>query len=317
MSKVVRFYEYGSPSVLKVEDEQVGEPGPGQVRLRQEAIGVNFIDTAFRQGAFPMPLPGVPGVEGAGTVDAVGPSVQGIEVGDRMAYFLAPGAYAELRLINAADLVAIPADISSAQAATILTKGLTAWAGLNGFHRLESSEVVLVQGASSNVGLLLSRWAKARGALVIGTAGSEAKRAALADSVDHALLSGNDDLAERIRAIAPNGVDVVYEFVGKATFAVSAAAVRNGGTIVTIGAASGQPVIDHADLRTRNVRVVGGPMAQHIQRAVAKATGDVFEAYRRGVFGKFKATTYPLTKAAAAHEDIAARRKSGPMILVP
>lgn len=317
MSTVVRFYEYGSPSVFKVEDEHVGEPGPGQVRLRHEAIGVNFIDTAFRQGSFPMTLPGVTGVEGAGVVDAVGPDVQGVKVGDRMAYFLAPGAYAELRLINAADLVAIPAEISSAQVATILTKGLTAWAGLNGFYRLESGETVLVQGASSNVGLLLSRWAKARGALVIGTAGSEAKRKALADSVDHALLSGSTDLVERIRGIAPNGVDVVYEFVGKATFAASAAAVRNGGTIVTIGAASGRPVIDQADLRARNIRVVGGPMAQHIQGAVAKATGDVFAAYRRGVFGELKAVTYPLTKASAAHEDIAARRKSGPMILVP
>lgn len=317
MSTVIRFYEYGSPSVLKVEDEHVGEPGSGQVRLRQQAIGVNFIDTVFRQGTFPMPLPGITGVEGAGVVDAVGPNVQAIKVGDRMAYFLAPGAYAELRLIDAADLIRIPAEISAVQAATILTKGLTAWAALNGFHRLKSGETVLVQGASSNVGLLLSRWAKARGALVVGTAGSEAKREVLADSVDHALLSGSADLVARIRAIAPSGIDVVYELVGKATFAASSATVRNGGTIVTIGAASGQPVVDQADLRARNVRVVGGPMAQHIQGAVAKATGDVFDAYCQGIFGEFKAVAYPLTQAAAAHEDIAARRKSSPMILVP
>ncbi|GAB3094470.1 zinc-binding dehydrogenase [Lysobacter terrae] len=317
MSTTIRFHQYGSPDVLTPEEEEVGAPGPAQVRLRQEAIGVNFIDTAFRQGVFPMPLPGVTGVEGAGIVEAVGSDVQGIRAGDRMAYFLAPGSYAEVRLINAADLIRSPGDLSSAEVATVLTKGLTAWAALNGFYPLKAGETVLVQGASSNVGWLVSRWAKARGARVIGTAGSAAKQAAIAGSVDYVLASGSDDLAEQVRAIAPAGVDVVYEFVGKATFAASAAAVRDGGTIVTIGAASGSPEIDQATLTRRNVRVEGGPMAQHLQGRVAQASDEVFDAYRQGVFGDFKATVYPLVKAAAAHEDIAARRKSGPMILVP
>jgi NADPH2:quinone reductase len=317
MSTTIRFHQYGSPAVLVPEEEQVGMPGPAQVRLRHEAIGVNFIDTAFRQGIFPMALPGVTGVEGAGIVEAVGSDVQGVRAGDRMAYFLAPGSYAEVRLINAADLIRSPDDLSSTEVATVLTKGLTAWAALNGFYPLKAGETVLVQGASSNVGLLVSRWAKARGALVIGTAGSAAKQAALAGSVDHVLASGSDNLADQVRAIAPAGVDVVYEFVGKATFAASAVAVRDGGTIVTIGAASGSPEIDQATLTSRNVRVVGGPMAQHLQGRVARASDEVFDAYRQGVFGDFKATVYPLVKAAAAHEDIAARRKSGPMILVP
>ncbi|MDR6840100.1 zinc-binding dehydrogenase [Pseudoxanthomonas sacheonensis] len=317
MSTTIRFHQYGSPDVLAPEEEQVGMPGPAQVRLRHEAIGVNFIDTAFRQGVFPMALPGVTGVEGAGIVEAVGSDVQGIQAGDRMAYFLAPGSYAEVRLIDASDLIRSPEDLSSAEIATVLTKGLTAWAALNGFYPLKAGETVLVQGASSNVGWLVSRWAKARGARVIGTAGSATKQAAIAGSVDHVLPSGSDDLAARIRAIAPNGVDVVYEFVGKATFAASAAAVRDGGTIVTIGAASGSPAIDQADLDSRNVRVVGGPMAQYVQGRVAQASDEVFDAYRKGIFGDFKATVYPLVEAAAAHEDIAARRKSGPMILVP
>jgi len=316
MSTTVRFHAYGSPDVLQAEDEQVGLPGPLQVRLRQEAIGVNFIDTAFRQGIFPMPLPGVTGVEGAGVVDAVGSAVQGIQAGDRMAYFLSPGAYAEVRLIDATNLIPIPDDLSSVQVATILTKGLTAWAGLNGFHHLQPGETVLVQGASSNVGRLLSRWARVRGALVIGTASSEAKRADIADAVDHALLSG-DGLAERIRKIVPGGVDVVYEFVGKATFAASVAAIRDGGSIVTIGAASGQPTIDQAALAARHIHVVGGPMAQHVQGVAAKAAIEVFDAYRRGIFGDYKATTYALKDAAKAHADIADRGKSGPMILVP
>lgn len=317
MSTTIRFHQYGPPEVLTPEQEEVGAPGPAQVRLRHEAIGVNFIDTAFRQGIFPMALPGVTGVEGAGVVEAVGSDVQGIRAGDRMAYFLAPGSYAQVRLIDAAALIRSPDDLSSAQIATVLTKGLTAWAALNGFHALKAGETVLVQGASSNVGWLVASWAKARGARVIGTAGSAAKQAAVAAAVDHVLPSDSADLAERVRAIVPAGVDVVYEFVGKATFAASAAAVRDGGTIATIGAASGAPAIDQAALARRNVRVVGGPMAQHLQGRTDQASDEVFEAYRKGVFGDFEATVYPLVNAAAAHEDIATRRKTGPMILVP
>ncbi|SOD25760.1 NADPH2:quinone reductase [Variovorax sp. YR752] len=317
MTTTIRFHQYGSPEVLQVEDDNVGMPGPGQVRLRHEAVGVNFIDTAFRQGVMPVPLPSVPGVEGAGIVEAIGPDVTDVKVGDRMAYFLAPGSYAQVRLVDAAALLKVPDDLSSEQTVTVLTKGLTAWAGLNGFHQLKAGEKVLVQGASSSVGTMISRWAKAKGATVIGTVGSQSKRAALEGTIDHVLLSGDADLAAQIRSIAPEGVDVVYEFVGKATFAASAAAVRDGGTIVTIGAASGAPDIDRAGLAARGVRIVGGPMAQHVQGAVAQATGEVFDAYRKGVFGTLDVARYPLVEAARAHEDIAARRKSGAIILVP
>lgn len=316
MTTTIRFHQYGSPEVLQVEDEQVGAPGPGQVRLRHEAIGVNFIDTAFRQGLMPVPLPSVPGVEGAGIVEAVGSGVPDIRGGDRMAYFLAPGSYAQVRLVDAAALLKVPDDLSSEQVVTVLTKGLTAWAGLNGFHQLKAAETVLVQGASSSVGTLLSRWAKARGATVIGTVGSQAKRKALEGAIDHVLLSGDVDLAAQIRKIAPQGVDVVYEFIGKATFATTASVVRDGGTIVTIGAASGQPEIDRPALAARGVLVVGGPMAQHVKGSVPRATGDVFDAFRQGVFGTLEVARYPLAEAARAHEDIAARRKSGAIILV-
>ena len=142
-------------------------------------------------------------------------------------------------------------------------------------------------------------------------------RAALAANIDHVLSSGDADLASQIRRIAPKGVDVVYEFVGKATFSASAAAVRDGGQIVTIGAASGQPTIDQAGLAARGVRVVGGPMAQHAQPAIAQASRAVFDAYRTDVFGSPEVTRYPLAQAALAHEAIAARRKSGTIILIP
>jgi len=317
MTTTIRFHRYGGPEVLTAEEQTLGPPQQGQVRLRQQAIGVNFIDTAFRQGIFPMPLPGVTGVEGAGVVEAVGPGVDAIRPGDRMAYFLSPGGYAEVRQIDAADLIAVPDDLTSLQAATILTKGLTAWAALNGFYRLRAGDTVLVQGASSNVGLLVARWARARGARVIGTTGSADKLAAIGDAVDLALLSTDPGLARQVREFAPAGADVVYEFVGKATFGSSAAGVRDGGTIASIGAASGPPEVDAAALSKRGVGVVGGPMAQHLRGRLAEATDAVFAAYRDGTFGDYRATIYRLADAAAAHADIAARRKSGPMVLVP
>lgn len=317
MSTTIRFHQYGSADVLKIEDEQVGIPGSGQVRLRQEAIGVNFIDTLFRQGVFSVPLPSVAGVEGAGIIDAIGPDVDNFKVGDRVAYFLSPGSYAEVRLIKATDLIKVPDDLTSEQVVTVLTKGLTAWAGLHGFYSLKAGETVLVQGASGGVGLLIARWAKALGAKVIGTAGSETKRAALASSIDHALLSDDPDLDAQIRTIAPGGVDVVYELVGQATFATSAQVVRDGGTIVMIGAASGQPSIDQQQLAARRVKMTSGPMAQHVQASLPQVTKAVFDAYRRGVFGQLEVTRYPLAQAAAAHDDIASRRKSGTQILIP
>ena len=317
MTTTIRFHQYGGPEVLVAEDELVGAPQAGQVRLRQQAIGVNFIDTSFRQGIFPMPLPGVTGVEGAGIIEEIGPGVESVEVGDRVAYFLSPGSYAEVRLIGAADLIALPEDLTPLQAATILTKGLTAWAALNGFYRLQAGDRVLVQGASSNVGLLVARWARARGALVIGTTGSEEKLGDIRSSVDHALLSTEAGFRARLAELLPGGANVVYEFVGKATFAASAAAVKDGGTLVGIGAASGSPEVDQTQLAGRQVRVVGGPMAQHLQGRLAEAVAAVFDAFRDGTFGEYKPTTYRLREASRAHADIAARRKRGPMVLLP
>ena len=317
MSTTIRFHKYGGPEVLQVEDDEVGSPGPGQVRLRQEVIGVNFVDTMFRQGIFPTPLPSVAGVEGSGVVEAVGPGVAGFRVGDRVAYIFAPGSYSAVRLVSADALLKIPAGLSSEQVMTVLSKGLTAWAGLNGYHQLKAGETVLVQGASSSVGALLASWAKARGATVIGTAGSEEKRTAIAPSVHHALLSGDSDLADQIRYLSRDGVDVAYDFIGKATFSATAAAVRNGGKIVMIGAASGEPLIDQAALNARGIRVVGGPMMQYVQPAMSTALAAVFDAYRSGVFGDIKVNRFRLAEAAQAHEAIAERRKSGTIVLVP
>jgi NADPH:quinone reductase len=317
MSTVIRFHTHGGPEVLGVEQQTVAAPGKGEVRLRHEAIGVNFIDTIFRKGLYPVSLPSVPGVEGAGIVEAVGEGVEGVTAGDRVAYFLSPGSYAQERVIDAQALVKLPHDISTEQAAVVLTKGLTAWTGLHGFHRLERGETILVQGATSAVGRLLSRWARALGATVIGT-GSAAKQASLRVDVDHALASDDPDLVTKIRKIAPKGVDVVYEFVGRATFESSVATVRDGGTIVSIGAASGSPEVDDAALARRGIGVLGGPMAQYLQgEEREKAVAAVFDALRHGIFGTLEITRYPLSEAARAHQDIAGRRRAGTAILIP
>lgn len=318
MTTVIRVHHYGPPSALQVEEEDPGAPAAGQVRLRQEAIGVNFVDTAFRDGSFGVALPFVPGVEAAGVVEAVGPGVSGFAVGDRAAYFFAPGSYAAQRVIDASSLIKLPDDIPTEQAAAVMAKGLTAWMGLRALHPLKVGETVLVQGASGGVGSLISRWARSLGATVIGTAGSAEKLEEIQDAVDHALRSDDRELALKVRALAPKGVDVVYEFVGRATFEASMAAVRDGGAILTIGAASGHPSIDQALLAARGIRVAGGGMPQFVKGSVvATATGELFDAYRRGVFGKIEVARYPLAEAARAHEDIAARRRSGLPILVP
>lgn len=318
MNTTIRFHSYGGPEVLAVEsDVDVGTPGSGQVRLRHQAIGVNFIDTLFRQGVFPVPVPSVPGVEGVGVIEAVGAEVTGFKEGQRVAYYLAPGSYTQSRLIDASALVAVPDDVTAQQVAAVLTKGLTAWAGLNAYHLLQPGQTVLVQGASSAVGNLLSRWAKARGATVIGTAGSAEKRAALAGAIDHVLASDAVDLGAQVRSIAPAGVDVVYEFVGKATFDATLAAVKDGGTIVSIGAASGAPEFDKAVVASRNLRMVGGPMANHLAGRVGQATEDVFNALKSGIFGELSVTKYPLRDAAKAHVDLAERKKHGALVLVP
>ncbi|WP_046111918.1 quinone oxidoreductase family protein [Aquincola tertiaricarbonis] len=314
----IRFHAYGGPDVLQVEDDApVGEPGAGQVRLRHSAIGVNFIDTLFRQGAFPVPLPSVPGVEGVGVIEALGPGVPSLRVGQRVAYYLAPGSDTQVRLIDASALVQVPDDLDDARVASVLTKGLTAWAGLHGYHALAAGQTVLMQGASSAVGGLLARWAKALGARVIGTAGSMAKRQALEGAIDHVLASDAPDLGAQVRALVPDGVDVVYELVGRATFEATMAAVKDGGTIVSIGAASGAPVVDAQAMSRRGVRLVGGPMAPHLAGRLPEATAAVFQAWRSGVLGEVPYTRWPLRQAAAAHEALRDRSKQGALVLVP
>ncbi|QBE65378.1 zinc-binding dehydrogenase [Pseudoduganella lutea] len=314
--------ETGNPSVMRYEAAaDIGNPGPGQVRLRHEAIGVNFVDTLFRSGAFKVPLPLAMGVEGAGVVVQVGEGVTTVQPGDRVAYFFAFGAYSTERLIDAQQLVRLPKEVSAESAAATFTKGLTAWMMLFGAHQLKAGETVLVHGAAGGVGSMVARWARALGATVIATAGSAAKAATVqANGAHHVLLADDPALASKVRALTGGrGVDVVYELVGKDTFAQSVAALRDGGHLVHVGNASGSPVVDKAALAARGIRYIQPSTGQYVgeRASLERASATLFAAMRDGVFGDVQAARYPLADAARAHEDIAARRLSGPAILVP
>lgn len=317
MSTVIRMHRTGDPTVLIREDEEVGTPGPGQVKLRQEAIGINFIDTMFRSGAFGAALPFVTGVEAAGVITDVGANSDDFAVGDRVAYFFAPGAYAAERIVDVTPLVHLPDDVPTDIAAGLLTKGVTTWLAVRQLHKVKAGDIVLVQGATGGVGSLVTRWAKALGATVIAV-GSGAKIDRLAADADHILASDQPNLADRIRAIAPGGVDVVYEFVGKATFAASALAVKDNGAIFTIGAASGAPEIDEDALSARGVRVEHASAAGIVKGALLQqAARELFDQWRDGIFGEIELQRYPLADAAQAHADIIARRIGPNPILMP
>jgi NADPH2:quinone reductase len=317
MSAVVRFHHPGPPSVLVLEHDDVPLPGLGEVRFRARAIGVNFVDTAFRDGSFNAALPAVGGVEAAGVIDAVGPGVTDHAVGDRVGYFFAPGSYAELRNVPAEVLIRLPDDIAFDDAAAIMTKGLTAWVAIRHLHPVEPGEAVLVQGATGGVGSLTARWADALGAQVVGT-GSAAKLGVLDGSGVRGVDSHDPRLADRLRELVPGGFDLVCEFVGQATFPASVAAIRDGGEIVMIGAASGRPEVDRDTLASRRIRLSSGSTAQLVRGSLlASASAEVFDAHRRGVFGTLRLSRYPLAEAARAHEDIASRHRDGLLLLIP
>lgn len=317
MSIVIRMGATGAPSVLQSATAAVGKPGPGEVRLRQQAIGVNYVDTMVRDGRYPMPLPAVPGFEGAGIVEEAGPGV-GLRAGERVGYYFAAGAYAGTRLVPADALVRLPDDISTERAAAFLAKGLTAWMGLRALYALRPGQTVLVQGASGGVGAILSRWAKPLGATVIGVAGSAGRLDKVKAGAHHALHAGDPEVLAKLRALAPEGVDVVYDFVGQAVLDLTLAALRDGGALVAIGAVSGPPRIEPGLLAQRGITLHAGGTPQYVTASnAADAAGELFQAMRDGWFDDLPIVAYPLAQAAQAHEDIAGRALDGLPILVP
>ncbi|ACL72697.1 Alcohol dehydrogenase zinc-binding domain protein [Thioalkalivibrio sulfidiphilus HL-EbGr7] len=241
MTHAIRIHETGGPEVMRWESIEVGEPGPGEVRLRQTAVGLNFIDVYFRTGLYPLPsLPGGLGMEAAGVVEDVGEGVTTLKEGDRVAYATPPpGAYAEARIMPAARLVKLPDNIEERTAAAMMLRGMTAHYLLRRIHRVEPGDTVLIHAAAGGVGLIACQWARRLGATVIGTVGTDAKaEIARAHGCDHPIVYTREDFVARVREITGGkGVDAVYDSVGKETFMGSLDCLRPLGMMVTFGVA--------------------------------------------------------------------------------
>jgi len=324
MTKAIRVHSHGGPEVLRWEDVEVGRPGPGQVRLRHTAIGLNFIDTYHRTGLYPAELPAVLGMEAAGVVEEVGPDVTEVAPGDRVAYASPPlGAYAEARLMTADRLVPLPDEIGDDVAAAVILKGMTAEYLVLRTHRVQPGETVLVHAAAGGVGLLLSQWAKHLGATVIGTAGSDEKASlAREHGCDHTIVYTREDFVARVRELTGGrGVPVVYDSVGAATWEGSLDCLQPLGLMVSFGNASGAvPPFPPGDLATKGSLFLTRPtlMTYNADRrdllASAKA---LFEVLRSGAVRAAVSQTRPLQEAAQAHRDLEARRTTGSTVLLP
>ena len=324
MTHAIRMYRTGGPEVLQWEKIDPGSPGPGEVLIRHEAVGLNFIDVYHRTGLYPLPgLPATPGMEGAGIVATVGTGVIDIAVGDRVAYAgMPPGAYAEKRLIPAHRLVKVPAAISLETAAAMMLCGMTVRYLLKGCYRVKSGTTLLVHAAAGGVGTILCQWAKSLGARVIGTVGSEEKAVlARENGCDYPVLYTQADWVRQIRDITGNrGVDVVYDSVGKDTFLHSLDCLRPMGMMVSFGQASGAiPPVDLSVLAQKGSLFLTRPSlmtyTEKREDLLAHAA-DLFKVVLGGAVRIHIGQRYPLREAERAHRDLAARKTVGSTILM-
>jgi NADPH2:quinone reductase len=321
MAHAIRIHAHGGPDVMRWEDVPVPDPGPGEARIRQRAIGVNFIDVYQRTGLYPLSLPAVLGNEAAGVVQAVGTGVTDLAVGDRVAYAGLVGAYTEERTVPAERLVKLPDGIGDDVAAAIMLKGMTAEYLLRRTHRVSPGETIVFHAAAGGVGQIACRWAKALGATVIGTVGSEAKvEVARRNGCDHVLVTG-PDLAARVRELTGGvGADVVYDAVGKDTWEASLESLRPRGLLVSFGNASGPvPAFQPLVLTMKGSLFLTRPSLAHYvatRHELVASAGAVFEAIRSGAVRVDIRHRYALADAARAHADLEGRRTTGPIVLI-
>jgi NADPH2:quinone reductase len=325
MAQAIRMHETGGPEVLRLEEVAVGAPGPGQARLRHVAVGINFADTYFRTGMYPVPLPAGMGVEASGVVEAVGDGVTNVKPGDRVTYtgFVNTlGAYSTARLIPAAPLIRLPEAISCETAAAMTMRGLTSAYLLRRIWPLAAGDTILLHAAAGGVGLIVAQWAKVLGLNVIGTVSSEAKaEVARAHGCDHVILYGREDVAKRVREITGGaGVSVVYDSVGKDTFAGSLDSLKRRGLLVCVGTASGPiPPIDAMQLAIKGSLFVTRPaLADYIGDPAEKAAlaAEIFGHVAAGRIRIEINQRYRLEDAVQAHRDLEARRTTGSSIFV-
>ena len=325
MAKAVRFYQTGAPEVLRYEDVEVGEPGPGQVRLRHVAVGLNFADTYFRNGTYPVPLPNGLGVEAAGIVTAVGPDVKDVDRGDRVSYtgFMNTlGAYSTERLISAAPLIKLPQSIAFETAAAMTMRGLTAAYLLRRIYNFKPGDTVLLHAAAGGVGLIVTQWAKLLGLTVIGTVSTDAKAdLARAHGCDHIVNYSREDVADRVQQLTRGvGVDVVFDSVGRDTFMGSLDSLKRRGLMVCVGTASGTiPPFDPQLLAMKGSLLLTRPaLADYIADPIEKAL-LAHELFGHVGSGRIKIEInqhYALADAAAAHRDLQSRKTTGSSIFV-
>ncbi len=324
MAKAVRINRTGGPEVMEYVDVEVGDPGPGEARVRHEAIGVNFIDVYFRTGLYPQPLPGGLGKEGAGVVEAIGEGVTEVKVGDRVAYAGGPtGAYAQSRIMPASVLLRLPDDISFEMGAAMMLQGLTVQYLLNRTYKVKAGDTILFHAAAGGVGLIACQWAKAIGANLIGTVGSEEKAAlAKAAGAAHVINYNTENFTERVLEIT-NGakVPVVYDSIGKDTFIGSLDCLQPLGLMVSFGNASGPvPPFSLTELVSRGSLYITRPslFAYAAKRADLEAmAADLFQMVSSGKVKIDINQRYPLADAARAHIELEARKTTGSSILLP
>lgn len=323
MARAIRIHETGGPEVLRLEDVTVGDPGPGEARVRHTAIGVNFVDLYHRTGLYPLPLPSGIGVEGAGVVEAVGAGVGHVRPGDRVVYNGPPGSYSEARLVPADRLVKLPPEVPDRVAAASLLKGLTVDALVRRVHPVKAGETVLVHAAAGGVGLVMVQWLKALGATVIGTVGSDAKaELARAHGCDHVIVYTREEFPRRVRELTGGaGVPVVYDSVGKATFDGSLDCLAPLGLMVTFGNASGPvPPLDVAVLARKGSLFLTRPSVFHYvarREDLERGAAELFGMLRSGKVRIEISRSWPLAQAADAHRALAARETTGSVVLEP
>jgi NADPH2:quinone reductase len=321
MTHAIRIHEAGGPEVLKWEEVDVGDPGPGQVKIRQEAAGLNFIDVYHRTGLYPQELPFTPGVEGAGVVEAVGANVTNVKQGDRVAYAGPIGGYAEERLIDAERLVKLPDNISCEQAAGMMLQGMTAQMLLRSIYRVNDGDTILVHAAAGGVGLIMCQWAAALGATVIGTVSTEEKaELARANGCAHPILYTSQDFVAEVNRIMNGGkLPVVYDSVGRDTFMKSLDCLRPRGLMVSFGNASGppDPMPPNVLAQKGSLYLTRPTLYNYIatRAELEQSAAELFDVVSSGKVKIEIKQRFPLKDTAEAHRQLEARKTTGSTIL--
>jgi NADPH2:quinone reductase len=323
MAKAVRYHRQGGPEVLQVDDVPVGDPGPGQVRIRHTAIGVNFVDTYQRSGLYPMQMPAVAGNEAAGVVEAVGPGVKGLKKGERVAYTGLPGSYCEARVVPAERMVKIPKGISDEQAASMMLKGMTVHYLIHSTYKAKKGETVLWHAAAGGVGLIAGQWLKKLGVTAIGTVGSDEKaKLAKAHGYKHVINYSTENFVEKVKELTKGKkLPVIYDAVGKSTWEGSLDCLQPRGLMVSFGNASGAVApVNLGILSAKGSLYVTRPtLATYIaaRADLVKRSNDLFNVVKSGKVKIQTTARYKLADAQQAHRDLEGRKTTGSVVLIP